>query len=191
MPPRVDILDDGVQWYAPNGLFNRLQSVRGRGDFYKNLKGLQREILKAQVRAMRRGALMMQDTARNTVAYNDDTGATRASTFAFVQNFTRDEVPSLYENIADAINPGYGISTVRAVYTSDEDFESPEAGDPAIILSTGTSYTRWLETAYGGHNAFLGPTIDEEGPAVYALVVEYIRRAIARFDLRAGASQDV
>lgn len=172
--------------------FSRYADPFGHGDLYKGFAGLEREIRKAEVRAMRRGALLMQKKAQATHAYQDETGATRASTFAFVQNFTKDNrktgnPANNAEDLAEAMNPGHGTSVIRALYGAEEFFFG-EKGDPVIILSTGTDYTAALETNYGGQNAFLGPTMDEVGPQVHALIMQYCQSAVQRFDAKQAAA---
>lgn len=179
----------GEDSFEFTGTFSRFKDPLGHGDLYKGFKGLEREILKAQVRAMRRGALLMARAARSTGAYQDDTGATRASTYAFVQNFTKADVPGDAEDIAEAINPGHGVSTIRAIYGSEEFFFG-EAGDPVIILSTGTDYTQFLETAAGGRNAFLGPSMDSVAPTVQQLLATYCQSAITRYDVKTALASN-
>lgn len=155
-------------------------------DLYDGLVGLEREILKAEVRAARQGARDVERYAQQTWKYNDETGATRASTVAFVKGFTRDDRIAEAEAIASQLNPGYAISAAEAV----ELYEGDESGNQIeIVLTTGTIYTIYLETARGGQNAFLVSTLAAEYSEITETINRFVSNAIERYDAKTARAR--
>ncbi len=147
---------------------------QGWDTIFQGLDALEQRIEQAAIRGLERGAEQLEAQAKATDAYNDQTGATRASTVAFVAH--RGDDGSTDVNAAraagDAHNPEKGI-TVSFSYMP------AEAENPHVILTAMMRYDIHLETARAGQNAFIGPTLVANSPmvadAAFAAIGEVFR----------------
>lgn len=120
-------------------------------DIERGLREMEAFYRQRAARGLRAGAADMQATMRATTVYNDDTGATRAGTVAYVVG-DGDSGASVLAEAVDAVedkNPG---SSATAPVTID--------GDLGVVATIPTDYQEELEFANQGDRAVLGPALD-------------------------------
>jgi hypothetical protein len=120
----------------------------------------------AMLDGLNAGAVNMQATLQTTDAYENQSGATRISTVAFVAHGDDDGAEIVGEAIAQAeeLNPGKVVA-----------YEIEGASHPRVIATAFTSYTEYLETTRAAQNAFLAPAMDEQAPHLHEQAIEAMR----------------
>jgi hypothetical protein len=103
---------------------------------------------------LEKGASVLEDAAKATAAYNDQTGATRAGTVAAVISTIDDGSGKLSsaQGAAEGLNPGHGQNNVSI---------GPSADAVVVALTSQTDYAIDLETEHAGRNAFIAPTMQQ------------------------------
>lgn len=113
------------------------------------LEALEDRMPKAFMDAADRTSLAVELRAINTTSYEDDTGATRASTVAFAAGLgiPNEEIPM--KSIADA-------NALRA-NSADDDSIPPAPGEDEIItyVMSATNYSKHLNERNGGESMYL------------------------------------
>jgi len=144
---------------------------------YSTIQAMADRIDRAILRSMIYSCAELEDyTQQFGARFNDDTGATRASIIAFVEGHDTTGKQERSVMIAESLRPGSGLKTIEAI-----EGDIAETGY-TMVLTAGTEYTLWLETAFGGQYAFLQPSLH-----AYALTISYrTYRAIERVLARAG-----
>lgn len=109
------------------------------------------------------GANDMQAAMRQTSAYNDDSGATRAGTVAYVVGPGATGAAELAAAVraVEAENPGHGATAGGAL-----------AGDVGVVATIPTDYQRFLESERAGQNAVLAPALAAFADELTARVAE-------------------
>lgn len=132
-------------------------SNNGFDGILAGLEQLGRDIEAAAVRGLANGAAEIQATARASAAYTNDSGATRASTVAFVVVGGGADGTVVDAALAEAEQnrPGSG----QAVELSFVDRDNPR-----VVVTAMTNYVEPLVVKYAGQNDFLGPTMDSDAP---------------------------
>lgn len=142
----------------------------GFSALFRHLDELVEESAQLAAEGLRPGASTLEARARATTAYQDDTGATRDGTVAYVIGGGVDD-SSIIETAAglvDAKNPGTSLVT---------DGDAVDADTVAVILTVPTEYEDDLETRAGGASAHLAPALDETAAALTAAAIAGLRRA--------------
>jgi gamma-glutamyl:cysteine ligase YbdK (ATP-grasp superfamily) len=101
-------------------------------------------------RGLTAGAADMQAMMRQATAYNDDTGATRAGSVAYVVS-RQDSGGAALGDAVDAVedkNPGESATASGTL-----------RGDLGVVATVPTAYQRYLEVERAGENAVLGPAL--------------------------------
>lgn len=113
----------------------------------------------------------IEQDAVETDAYQDDTGATRDSTTAYVIGLGIDD-SDRFEAAADkarAFNPDHvDVTTVGTV---------PDAIG-LVVLSTPTDYAIDLERDYGGQHAYLAETLLTGAASAISTIAKAVRRRL-------------
>ena len=132
----------------------------GFSQLERELDELARRIAAAARRGLEAEAQAMERDAQNTSAYLGMSGATRASTVAYVV----DERDNGSAKIAEA----YGIAaayldgfTEHAGRAHLEPAGNIGPGEIAVVLTVPTDYIDKLETQRAGEKAFIGPTMNK------------------------------
>lgn len=96
------------------------------------------------------GAGDMQTAMRQTSAYNDDTGATRAGTVAYVVGPNTSGAAELGAAVSavERENPGHAATAGGTL-----------AGEVGVVATIPTDYQRYLESERAGQNAVLAPAL--------------------------------
>lgn len=108
-------------------------------------------------------AQAMTNDAQATARYQDDTGATRASTIAYTHDAT-----GVVEG-AGLVGAAYqGAETYNGDHAVVEEVPDPAApGGVTVVLTTFTDYTDDLVTMQGGARDFLGSTLTQHAGALH------------------------
>lgn len=132
------------------------------------LRQLERQIRAGAAAGMARAAAEVEGVALATESYEDDTGATRAGTLAFVAGDGDSGRGRVREAAAEVeyLNPGSAV--VEAI-------TGPARGDLALILTAITSYSAFLEL----RDPFIGDTLQAEAPRVVEAIRDGVREALA------------
>jgi hypothetical protein len=152
-----------------------MSSDRGFEDIYSRLDAIIPAVLHKAVEGANRGADVLQSDAQATSAYNGMSGATRASTVAYVAS-TEDDGSSKVNTAlraAEALLDGFtGHSGATLLEDSGE---TVEADHVKVVLTVPTDYIKWLEIGHGGRNAFLGDTMDNGAPKVFDKIASALK----------------
>lgn len=137
----------------------------------EGLDRLEAAILAAAREGMEQGAELMQGVAVATDAYQDDTGATRAGTVAYVAGARGGGAADVRRAAAE----------VRRLRFDDDQVEldqvaGPTGQDLAIVLTVPTRYAIDLETAHAGEHSFIRGTVLGQASRVFQLVMTNIRK---------------
>lgn len=148
-----------------------------RGDGFdrllKHLAELGDAAAPAAAQAMKPGAAALEATAKSSSGYEDQTGATRAATTAYVMGGGLDEsgaVTAAADVVADK-NPGKSFVT-------DGDEIGPD--EVAVILTVPTIYDEDLETKKSGAYAHLGPALTQARPQLDQAAALGLKKLITR-----------
>lgn len=103
------------------------------------------------------GAARLEARAKSTRAYQDDTGATRAGTVAYV-------VGESDERFTEAIA---AVLDKNPLEIASEELPGPEPGVGRIVLTVPLTYTVLLELARAGANGFLFVSLYHEVGGIF------------------------
>lgn len=133
------------------------------------LEELERRVTEDIKRAMEQIAPAVQDAAQATTVYNNVTGATRASTVAYVLGLGDAYHPSFFLafNEAESLNPGHG---------DPDPPRPPLPGEITLYVLSATDYSKWLNERRGSASAYLLDAIATNSGALQAAVNAAIRR---------------
>jgi hypothetical protein len=126
----------------------------------RELDELTRRITAAARRGLEAEAQAMERDAKNTSAYLGMSGATRASTIAFVVDEGDDGSARLAAAYATAAEHLAGF-VGHAGNAHLEPSGAVGPGEIAVVLTVPTDYIDNLEIEHGGEKAFIGPTMDK------------------------------
>ncbi len=129
------------------------------------------EIEAAALEGMEEAAPIIEGVAIATTAYNDDTGATRAATVAYVATARGGGAARMRRAAAEVRRLRFDARQVELTTA-----EGPTGPDISIILTVPTTYVIGLETLYAGDHAFIRPTILAESGPAFQRVMDTIRR---------------
>lgn len=117
------------------------------------LTALPRLVPAAAAAALDEQAPGVESDAQATVRYQDDTGATRGSTVAYVAGGGAGALVGLAFSVAESLNPDHAVV----------EEESDPAGEQGatLVLTTFTDYTADLITMQGGARDFLAATMEQ------------------------------
>jgi hypothetical protein len=138
--------------------------MAGERAIMRRWDAIEREIVEAARRGLVSEAPNLAARARNTDVYDDQTGATRAGTFAEVAG-TDDHARRAAAEVA-ARNPGH------------EHLESIAAGELTVVLSAATDYQQYLSIKNGGRHDALGPAMDQGATALHDAAMREIARVL-------------
>lgn len=130
------------------------------------LERFERESIASARAGLVEGMELMEQTAKATSTYGDQTGANRAGTVGYVPG-TNDEHFAEAVAAVEQKRPG-----------SSEVIEVP--GDPdglTGLLTTPTNYARALEQSNAGERAYLEPALIQDMQRVTATIAEAIRES--------------
>lgn len=121
---------------------------------------------------LRLGAHDLEAALLATSAYNNDTGATRAGTTAYVIGGGTDDSNRLAAAAAEAEarNPGRSQATTAGTVAD---------GTISVIATSATDYADHLETAGAGARAFLGPTMLQHAQNLTQAAADGIKRRLS------------
>lgn len=141
-------------------------------DFDSVLRAFEQHIAQqeaALLRGLERGAEQLTEAGQGADSYNQQSGATREGTIAYVSTAENDG--SAVFNAAKARvedkNPGQSIGESGPAATPDA---------PMIVFTVPTSYQFALELANGGDHAFLAPLLDANAPQIHAAIEDELRQ---------------
>lgn len=141
-----------------------------------NMQKFQQQALQAAKIGARAAARLLQQNAESTTAYSGITGATRASTIAYVAD----------ANGAAEFDTAYNVASLLLEGNTQHDgqvYRAPTAGPPRdddilIILTVPTDYIRLLETENAGRKAFLKDALVEEASEMTQRIAAAIRAGL-------------
>jgi hypothetical protein len=148
---------------------------RGFEDIFAHLDALIPQIKAKAVEGAQRGATVLQEDAQATTAYFGQSGATRASTVAYVATTEDDGSSKANAALAIAEQLLDGFKGHDGAQLLEDSGESLSPDQVKIILTVPTDYIKALETDNGGQKAFLGDTLDNAAPFVLELIADSIR----------------
>lgn len=140
-----------------------------------NLRRLAQRSEAALAEGLGDGARIVEGDAQQTEAYVGMSGATRASTLAYVAtqaNSGESEAQGAY-NAAAGLLQGYTGHEGRPELVS---VPGPGASEAWVVLTTPTDYAIKLETEFAGEKAFLADAMHQDAPHVQAAVVAALRK---------------
>lgn len=107
---------------------------------------------RAAVYALEQAVESVMSDAKATTSYTDDTGATRASTVAYVQSHTfgRNPIAEHARSIAGSIRPGSA---------SDEPPPAPVRGTVELVAYSATDYSYHLNIRDAGESMYLSDAV--------------------------------
>ena|SRR5689334_5686247 len=143
--------------------------MSGFADIYAGMERLERQIREAGRRGLHDSIPLLESDAKASGAYNDQTGATRASTVAFI--VTEGDGGSDRAEAAlaagEALNPGHG--------TAEEITLDNLAETDYAILTAMMDYDKFLEIKNAGAHAVIEPAMTQQAGQVAARVFAAIR----------------
>lgn len=142
------------------------------------LAGLMGRIDQVTDAGLAEGAHHLQSVDQETEAYAGMSGATRASTTAYVIGPGHDgsaEAAAGYAAASAALANFTGHNGTAVRQNSGVQLQEDEKG---IILTNFTSYADKLETENAGEKAHIGPTIFSEGRIVTQIVADVSKRGL-------------
>lgn len=148
---------------------------RGFDTIFKFLDGLHDNVKRKAVEGATRGADVLEDEAKQTTAYLGMSGATRASTVAYVattEDDGQDKVSSAYTRAQQALD---GFTEHRGKALLEDSGLTPNDDQVMIVLTVPTDYIEGLETWHAGQKAFLGDTLIGNKDFVAALIADAIK----------------
>jgi len=145
-------------------------------DLAANWRRLIDKHLAQQTVGLKQGAAIIQAAMVATDAYQGMSGATRASSIAYVA--TRDdpgtaEVEAAY-NAAAGLLQGFTGHTGRPLLT---DAPGPGPNESAIEATVPTDYSIKLELDNAGQKAFLADSLQQNAPQAFDAVVRAVKEA--------------
>jgi hypothetical protein len=141
----------------------------------RNLRRLAQRSEAAIAEGLGAGARIVEGDAQQTEAYAGMSGATRASTIAYVATPTdsgESEVQGAY-NAAAGLLQNFTGHEGRPELVS---VPGPGASEAWVVLTTPTDYAIKLETEFAGEKAFIADTMHQNAPQVQAAVVAALRK---------------
>ncbi len=148
---------------------------RGFDDIFDRLDALIPEIKRKAAEGANRGAGLLQGDAQETNAYAGMSGATRASTVAYVATTEDDGSSKVSAALSAAQSLLDGFTAHRGVALLEDSGESLSADQVRIVLTVPTDYVRGLHVWNGGQKAFLGDALDSNAPQVFELIADAIK----------------
>lgn len=126
--------------------------------------------LAQQQAGLARGAALIQAAMVATGAYEGMSGATRASSIAYVATASdsNDGEPTAAANTAAGLLQGFAGHAGRPFLT---DAPGPGPNEAAIIATVPTDYIIKLEQEAAGEKAFVADSLHQEAPAAFGAVV--------------------
>ena len=121
------------------------------------------------------GARIVEGDAQQTEAYVGMSGATRASTLAYVATAAdsgASEATAAYTAAAGLLQNYTGHEGKAELV----DVPGPSSSEAWVVLTTPTDYAIKLETEFGGEKAFLGDTMHQDAPQVFEAAVRALRK---------------
>jgi hypothetical protein len=125
------------------------------------------------------GATLIETTDKETEAYHGMSGATRASSTAYVIGNGKDgssEASAGYQAAVEALTGFTGHEGQALKTDSGITLQSAERG---IILTTFTDYAQDLETANAGEKAHLGPSLLSKATVVTSFVASFSKQKLS------------
>jgi hypothetical protein len=132
---------------------------QGFDTIFNWLDTLEPKIKAAAFGGLEDAAFDMESDARQTVAYRGMSGATRASTIAYVattENPNQGPIEIAYEIAASLLD---GFTGHMGAELLEDSGVSPGSDELVVILTVPTDYIDKLEFDNGGEKAFLGDTL--------------------------------
>lgn len=148
---------------------------RGFEDIFARLDALIPLIKHKAVEGATRGAAVLQDDAQATSAYYGMSGATRASTVAYVATSEDDGSSKAQAALSRATGLLSGFTGHNGAQLLEDSGASVTIDQIKIVLTVPTDYIVKLETETGGQKAFLGDTLDSAAPFVFELIADAIK----------------
>ena len=148
---------------------------RGFDDIFSRLDALIPEVKRKAVEGARRGASLLQGDAQETNAYAGMSGATRASTVAYVATTEDDGSSKIGAALAAAESFLDGFTGHRGVAVLEDSGLSLDTDQVRIILTAPTDYIEGLHVWHGGQKAFLGDALESNAPQVFELIADAIK----------------
>jgi hypothetical protein len=145
-------------------------------DMLDNWRRLTRGTLAAIRPGMEAGADLIEVEAAATAAYRGMSGATRASTIAYVADMADNgdsEIVAAYNTAAGLLQNFQGHEG-QAFLTL---VRGPGTGQCWIVLTVPTDYILSLETELAGEKAFLADSLHSQAPAAFGALMSALRGA--------------
>ena len=133
---------------------------QGFETIFQWLDTLESRVKAAAFSGLEDGAFDMESEARQTVAYRGMSGATRASTIAYVataENPNQGPIEIAYDIAAELLD---GFTGHMGAANLEDSGITPSADEIVVILTVPTDYIDKLEFDNGGEKAFLKDTLD-------------------------------
>ncbi len=136
---------------------------------------VERHLLQQYI-GMEAGAEIIEADMIGTDAYSGQSGATRASSIAYVAmaDDPNSAEPESAESVAAALLQGFEGHTGHALLV---DAPGPGPNEIAIVATVPTDYIYDLEFDNAGEKAFLADTVRQDAPAAFDAAVRAMREA--------------
>lgn len=141
-------------------------------DMIKNIRAWEQRVIQEADKGAQIGAQDLENEAKDTALYGNVSGATRASTVAFVaseRDSGTDKVLAA-QSRGESFNPGQ---------TQIEAIPGPGQGKSIIYLTALTRYTKDLVTRRAGSQDFIGDTVYRQAASIVSTVFERVKRALS------------
>jgi len=146
--------------------------TEGFESIFIDLDALAPRIVGGAVRGLIGAADELADAARGSGAYEDQSGATRAGTTAYVVGGNVDGSGALARGAAEvaARNPGHEFV---------ESIDGGGENEVVVVLTVPTDYADDLETKNAGAHAFIGPAMTSGVGALQAAALSGIAQELS------------
>lgn len=136
------------------------------GNVIDHLQGALHRLERSVAAGLSRSAEEVEFVAKQTTAYRDQTGATRASTnaYGFSPSDDGSRVVEDATGRGGELNPG---RTIMDNFTPEHEY--------GVVLTAMMDYNRQLETWNGGEKSFIGPTMSR----MYTVIMDKVRKAVS------------
>lgn len=137
-------------------------------DLFAFLDRWEAAVPQAVAEALNAEAGAVTNAAQQAGGYQDQTGAARTGTVAYVPGMSDAQFDRAVANV-EQLNPGHAVSETVGSVDSDE---------VVLVITMATDYADELETRQGGASASLGPTLQRVQGQLTQSVASHLARLL-------------
>lgn len=152
-------------------------ATRGFEQIIRGTDDLEHDIIEGLFQGLVDGAEALEADAKDTSAYAGMSGATRASTTAYVVGPGHGDTAKIDQahETASSLLDGFEGHSGKPFL---EEKPGPDGDSLMVVLTVPTDYIGILETARAGEKAFIGPEMDKHAGQLFEAANRGVRRRL-------------